>query len=131
MVDIVIEAEGRQAEPALARAAAFFEREFGVKATPRVIAAEEAAQRGLGPEWLAVILCIPSAIVAVMDLSARLRLIERTTAMLGELRAALGAAGGVIRIGARASFDIATAKAREIVDALTKAEKDEGGGGEG
>lgn len=128
MVNIVIEAEGHGAEAALNLAADFFAGEFGVKAAPHAVAPGD-TQRGLGPEWWAVIIGLPGAVIATMDLAARLKLIERTAAMLEALRAKLGTAGGVIRIGARVSFDVATAKAREIVDALT--EEDEDGGGRG
>ena len=119
MTDIIIAAEGPEAEQALTRAAAFFEQEFGAKAEPHAMP-PEAAQRGLDPAWLAVALAMPPAIVATMQLTEKLRLIERTEAVLAEMRTALGKAGGVIRIGAKKTFDIATAKAREIIDALTE-----------
>ena len=119
MPDIIIAAEGPEAEQALSRATAFFEHEFGAKAEPHAIT-PEAARRGFDPAWLAVVLALPPAIVATMELSEKLRLIERTEAVLAEMRTALGKAGGVIRIGAKKTFDIATAKAREIIDALTE-----------
>lgn len=117
MPAVIIEAEGPGAEAALTLAADFFAAEFGVKATPRAIEAQTTT-KGLGPEWWAVILAIPGAILAVIDLTARARLIERTSAMLADVRSRLGTASGVIRIGARKTFDIATAKARDIIDAL-------------
>ena len=126
MANIVIEAEGPGAQPALDLAADFFAGEFGVKAAPYATQPEGAA-KGLGPEWWAVILSVPGAVLAGMDLAERLKLIERTAAMLAALRARLGTAGGVIRIGAKKTFDIATVKAREIIDAL--AEEEDGGGG--
>ncbi|MEJ2117974.1 MAG: hypothetical protein P8Y36_08765 [Alphaproteobacteria bacterium] len=128
MADISIEAEGADAQGALDLAAAFFADEFGVKASPRA-SQEQAAAKGLDPAWIAVVLAVPPAIVAAMQLEERLKLIERTAAMLEAVRARLGGAAGVIRIGAAKTFDIATAKAREIIDAL--AEMDAGADDDG
>lgn len=123
MTHIIIETEGAGSQAALDLAAAFFEDEFGVKAAPHAVT-PDATQRGIDPAWLAAALAVPPAIVATMDLATRLKLIERTAAMLEAMRARLGSAVGVIRIGARRSFDIATVKAREIIEAL--AEEDSG-----
>jgi hypothetical protein len=65
-----------------------------------------------------VILAIPPAILAIMDIADRMKLVKRFDAMLGEMRTLLGNGKGVIRIGARRTFDIASAKAREIIDAI-------------
>ena len=128
MADIIIEAEGAAAQDALDLATAFFEGEFGATARPHATA-PDATQRGIDPAWLAAALAVPPAIVTTMQLAERLKLIERTAAMLEAVRARLGGAAGVIRIGAAKTFDIATAKARDIIDAL--AEMDAGADDDG
>jgi hypothetical protein len=124
MADVVIQAEGAEAEIALTEPEAFFRGEFGAAAETRREGGE-GVRRGIDPAWLAVYLSIPSAVLATMDLAARLKLVERTEAMLVRMRAALGGATCMIRIGACRSFDLATAKARDIIDAL----REEDGGG--
>lgn len=123
LVKVRIEAEGPQAQAALDEAAAFFEREFNVKAEALTIEAA-GSRRGIDPVWIAIILAVPPAIESLVNLAERLELIRRTETMLKQMRDSLGDGAGVIRIGARLSFDIATAKAREIIDAIREA-KDE------
>ncbi len=132
MVEVVIQAEGPQAEKALGVAAAFFEREFDVKAKTEIVELE-GVRKGIDPNWVAVFIAIPGAIVALIQLDERLKLIERTETMLSEMRATLGKTAGVIRIGAKHKFDIATVKAREIIDAIREAKQDDepGSGGAG
>jgi hypothetical protein len=118
MANIVIAAEGPNAEKAAAVAAEFFRREFGVEAETQVLKSGEAQRSGIDPAWLAVILMIPTAIIDAIDLAKRVKLIERAEAMLAEMRRLLGGAGGAIRVGGTKIFDIASAKAKDIVDAL-------------
>jgi hypothetical protein len=129
MVDVVIEAEGDEAQQALADVAVFFTREFGATGVPQA-PTPRAKQRGFDPAWLAIALSVPSAILGTLELAERLRLIERITAMLEGQRARLGKAVGVIRIGdTRPPFDIATVKAQEIIDALSEDGDKNGEGG--
>lgn len=122
MVTIVIQAEGPNADEALRLAAGFFETEFGIEAKTEPVAADK-LEKGLDPAWLAVLFAVPGAILATMELVQRARLIERTEAMLTQMRAKLGNATATIRIGASRSFNVATVKARELIDAI----KAEGG----
>lgn len=101
-------------------AADFFKREFGIEAQTKVLGSHENEKffEHIDPNWVSAILTIPSAILASIELNKRYQLIEHTNAMLEEVRKLLGTAGGVIRIGAAKTFDIASAKAKDIVDAL-------------
>jgi hypothetical protein len=125
MVDVVVQAEGPNASDALRLAAAFFETEFGIKAQTRAVKTEE-VQKGLDPAWLGVFLAIPPAVLAVMDLAERAKLVERTNAMLAQMRVRLGSAAAVIRIGAGKTFDVATVKAKEFIEAIRSADREDG-----
>ena len=127
MVKVRIEAEGPQAQAALDEAAAFFEREFGVKAETQAIE-PEGTRKGDAVAWIAMLLTIPPAILATIQLEEKLKLIERTDELLTALRARLGKAAATIRIGAQQHCDVVTVKARELVDELIEAarqDKDE------
>jgi hypothetical protein len=123
MIEVVVEAEGPNAEENMRFAGAFFEQEFRVP-SQLMQKDPEPGRKGIDPAWIAVTLAIPPAILAGMELSDRLRLIERTDAMLTQLRARLGKAAGVIRIGARRSFDLISVKGREIIDAIRESKDD-------
>jgi hypothetical protein len=120
MVDVIIEAEGLDAAAALNAMAAFLQEEFGVEAYARK--AEKArGLQGFDPDWLAVCLSIPPAIIATVDLAERAKLTERVSAVLEKARPLLTVAKGVIRVGAGRIYDIATVTAKDIVDALLDA----------
>lgn len=121
MVEVAIQAEGPNTGDALCLAAVFFETEFGVKAETRAVKPDE-VQKGLDPAWVAIFLIIPTAIKDTIDLIERTKLVERTNAMLTQMRAKLGSAVAVIRVGASRTFDVATAKAKEIVEAILQAD---------
>ncbi len=104
--------------------------------TDRTAQAKAAAPRGderlfehIDPNWVSVVLSIPGDILVAMELNKRLMLVERTGAMLVEVRRRLGGAGGVIRVGAAKSFDLATAKAKDIAYAIMDAAGGEDAGG--
>jgi hypothetical protein len=119
MVTLVITAEGPNADQATAVAADFFKREFKVEAESQILSSREAEKSfPIEPGWIGVALAIPGAISASIQLNERLKLIERTSAMLDEMRRHLGHAGGVIRVGTVKALDIATVKAKDLVDAI-------------
>ncbi|ADP72036.1 hypothetical protein Rvan_2828 [Rhodomicrobium vannielii ATCC 17100] len=126
MVAIVIAAEGPNAEKAAAVAADFFKEEFGVEAHIKVVGPDENEKffEHIDPNWVAAILSIPGAILSSIELNQRLKLIERTNAMLTAIRQRLGTASGVIRIGSVKTLDLATIKAKELVDAILSAKED-------
>ena len=123
MITVVIAAEGPNAEKAAAVAANFFKEEFGVEARRKVSKSPENEKilEHIDPNWISAILTVPSAVVASIELDQRFKLIERTNAMLTEVRRRLGDAGGVIRIGTVKTLDITTATAKDIVDAILNA----------
>ena len=119
MVTVVIAAEGPEAENAAAVAADFFKREFGGEAESQILSSHEVEKSfPIEPGWIGVALAIPGAISASIQLNERLKLIERTNAMLAEMRRHLGHAGGVIRVGTVKTFDLPTAKAKDLIDAI-------------
>lgn len=124
MAEIKIEVYGGYSKAARDLPVDFFAKEFGVEAAPSTLETDSPT-KGLSLEGWAVILSIPGAIVATMQLAERLKLIERTAIMLENMRAQLGSAAGVIHVGARHSFDIATAKARDLIEAIAHDDGDE------
>jgi hypothetical protein len=119
MAIIVIAAEGPSAAEASAMAAKFFKEEFGAEARIEAAApGDEKVFEHIDPNWICAVLSIPPAVLASIELNQRLKLIERVEGLLAALRQKLGRAGGVIRVGAAKSFDIAAAKAKDIADAI-------------
>ena len=127
MVKVRVEAEGPQAQAALDEAAAFFEREFGAAARTETTELE-GSRKGDAVALITMLLTIPPAILAAIQLEEKLKLIEHTDELLTTLRARLGRAAATIRVGARQRYDLVTVKARELVDELIEAarqDKDE------
>jgi hypothetical protein len=129
MVTVVIASAGPNAEEAAAVAADFFKEEFGVEAQIKVLGPHEQEKifEHIDPNWVAAILSIPGAILASIKLNQRLKLIERTNAMLAEMRERLGKASGVIHVGTIKTLDLATIKAKELVDAILSARESDDG----
>ena len=128
MATIVIAAEGPNAQEATAVAADFFKREFDGEAETNILSSHEAEKSfPIEPGWIGVALAIPGAISATIQLNERLKLIERTNAMLAEMRRHLGHGSGVICVGTVKTLDIATVKAKDLVDAILSVKEDDEG----
>ena len=66
----------------------------------------------------ALILAIPGAVLAMLDLAERARVAERVRRLLAKVRASEGAA--TLHVGAEPPLDLATATEDEVMDLLAK-----------
>ena len=66
----------------------------------------------------ALVISIPSAVTATMDIAHRLRVVERVKSLLGKVRSTRGVA--ILRVGGGSSLDLNNATEDEVMDMLAK-----------
>ncbi|MEM9030485.1 MAG: hypothetical protein AAGC70_19165 [Pseudomonadota bacterium] len=98
----------------------FFKTEFGVDPQPLDLskAENERISDQFDPAWLAVLLALPGAINAFVDLMKRAQLVRRTDAMLQELKRVLDGRRGIFRVGEKKTLSVEDTSAKQLIEAI-------------
>lgn len=123
MSEVAIEIHGPQAESLAAELEALLQEELG-ETGRRVQAPMAAAGTKADPVAVAaLVISLPSAILATMDLAKRLDLVPRVQRLLAWARGKAGSGTELTLITSRKSLRLAEASADEVMDACAEADR--------